>query len=435
MKITILTLGTRGDVQPYIALGAGLQGAGHNVTIATTARFGSMIMEHGLQHAPLTADFMTMMEGADGRAAISGRNMLKLLKQVKPMLRQMLDESWQAAQGSDAIIYHPKAISGPHLAEKLQIPGFLAHPVPLFAATREFPSPVLPFRDLGPLLNRWSYAINRAINGPFGGLIRTWRRDVLDLSRASNPWVRNGKPVPQLYGFSPLVLPVPGDWDASVTATGFWFLDHARTWKPDPDLVQFLADGPAPVYVGFGSMANNDAARTSQIVLEAIRRSGVRAVLATGVGGLVVDRAPENVVLLREAPHDWLFPQMAAIVHHGGAGTTAAAFRAGRPQLVCPFFGDQPFWGRRVAALGVGPDPIRQKPLSVDRLTDALTTLTTDQTMGDRAAELGVKIRAEDGVGQAVAQIEAYLARGSFVPIPDLRGEQTVLAYSEGQNY
>lgn len=418
MKILILTVGTRGDVQPYIALGLGLLHSGHDVTIATSARYNTMVTERGLRHAPLTADFMTMMESAEGKGAMSGKNLFALLKQVKPMMRQLLDESWQAAQGSDAIIYHPKALGGYHLAEKLGVPAFLAHPVPLFAATRAFPSPALPFTNLGGPLNRWSYVINKGLNGPFGSLITSWRKEVLGLPPAKNEWVRNGQPVPQLYGFSPHVLPVPFDWDETVTATGFWFLDHPATWRPDPLLVEFLAAGTAPVYVGFGSMANNNSARTTTTILEAIQRAGVRAVLATGVGGLSVDTVPDNVFLLKEAPHDWLFPQMAAIVHHGGAGTTAAAFRAGKPQLICPFFGDQPFWGRRVAAMGVGPQPIKQKKLTTDQLTQALTMLTTDRVMVARAAELGATVRAEDGVARAVEVINARLGYTPGIPDP-----------------
>ncbi len=417
MKIMILALGTRGDVQPYIALGMGLQWSGYDVTIATSARFTAMITERGLRHVPLNADFMTMMEGADGKAAVSGTHIFALLKHVRPMLSEFLDESWQAAQGADAIIYHPKAISAPHIAEKLAVPAFLAHPVPLFAATRAFPSPALPFANLGGVLNRWSYVINKAGTGPFTGLITQWRNDVLGLPPAKHAWMRAGQPVPHLYSYSPRVIPTPADWDASVTVTGYWFLDHPATWQPDPALVQFLAAGPAPVYVGFGSMANNDAPRTTQIVLQAVQRVGVRAVLATGVGGLIVDNAPDNVFLLKEAPHDWLFPHMVAIVHHGGAGTTAAAFRAGTPQLVCPFFGDQPFWGRRVAALGVGPHPIKQKQLAVAPLAQALTMLITDHMMHHRAAELGAEIRAEDGVARAVEAITARL--GATVGVMD----------------
>ena len=419
MQIMILTVGTRGDVQPYIALGMGLRASGHDVTIATSARFNAMITERGLRHAPLSADFMAMMEGPEGQAAVAGKHLFALLRRVRPMLRQLLDESWQAAQGAEAIIYHPKAMAGYHLADKLRIPAFLAHPVPLFAATRAFPTPVLPVSNLGGTLNKWSWQINKGLNGPFGGLIKTWRREVLGLPPAKNEWLLAGRPIPQLYGYSPRVLPRPADWDASVVVTGYWFLDRPPRWQPDPAVVQFLDAGPSPVYVGFGSMADASAARTTAIVLEAIAQAGVRAVLATGVGGLRAEQVPANVLMLKEAPHDWLFGRMAAIVHHGGAGTTAAAFRAGVPQLVCPFYGDQPFWGRRVAALGVGPTPIKQRTLSVEQLAHALTTLTTDPELAGRAAEVGKTIREEDGVARAVEAITARLGYDTGAPDPE----------------
>jgi sterol 3beta-glucosyltransferase len=355
-------------------------------------------------------DAMELMETPAGRAAVGGKGLLSLIRQMRPSMRKMLDEGWEAAQGADAIISNPKALSGYHVAEKLGVPLFLAHPVPVLAPTRAFAVPALPVANLGGLVNKLSYHLaTGAARGPFGRMVNAWRRDVLDLPPTRNERVLNGQPIPVLYAFSPHVIAPPTDWGNDVYVTGYWFLDHPATWHPDPKLVQFLAAGPAPVYIGFGSMASNDAARTTQIVLEAIRHTGVRVVLATGIGGLIAETAPDTVFLLREAPHDWLFPRMAAMVHHGGAGTTAAAFRAGKPQLVCPFFSDQPFWGNRVAALGVGPHPIKQKKLAVDRLTQALTTLTTDQAMQQRAAALGAHIRAEDGVARAVALINARL--------------------------
>jgi sterol 3beta-glucosyltransferase len=412
MKITIVTVGTRGDVQPYVALGMGLHAAGHAVTLATSARFEPFVAERGLRHAPLSADLMEMMETPQGKAAIAGKGLLTLIREVRPMLRQLLDQSWQAAQDAEALIYHPKILNGRAIAEKLSIPAFLAHPAPLFAATRAFPSPALPISNLGGALNKLSYRlVNAGLELPFRGLINAWRRETLGLPPARDEQLRAGQPIPQLYGYSPLVIPRPADWDDSVAVTGYWFLDRPASWQPSRDLVQFLDAGPAPVYIGFGSMAGRDAAKTTRIVLEALRRARVRAVLATGVGGLVASEGPDNVFLLDEAPHDWLFPRMAAIVHHGGAGTTAAALRAGRPQLICPFFGDQPFWGRRVAALGVGPQPIAQRTLSADRLTAAMRTLATDAALQTCAAELGAQIRAEDGVGRAVAVIDAALDR------------------------
>lgn len=414
MNIFILTVGTHGDVQPYVALGMGLKSSGHNVTIATSRRFNSFITNRGLRHVPLSVDFLEMMETPEGRAAIGGKNLFKLIRRMRPILQQTLDEEWAAAQGTDAVVYHPKAMGGYHIAEKLRVPAFIAHPVPLLSPTQEFPSPALPFGNLG-VLNRISYKpLMSAMNGPFSGVVNTWRKNVLGLPPVKNQFLRDGQLIPKLYGYSRHVVPTPVDWDDSTIVTGSWFLDRLPSWQPAEDLLAFLQAGPSPVYVGFGSMARTDAERTTTIIVEALRVANVRAVLATGVGGLVGAQLGDNIFVLKEAPHDWLFPQMAAVVHHGGAGTTAAAFRAGVPQLICPFFGDQPFWGRRTAALGVGPVPIPQKKLTVKGLTAGIRQMTGDQKMQRLAAELGVLVRAEDGVARAV---EAINQRIGYAPV------------------
>ena len=214
-----------------------------------------------------------------------------------------------------------------------------------------------------------------------------------------------GKPVPILYGYSEAVVPRPADWDETSIVTGYWFLDAPANWQPDPALVKFLQAGPPPVYIGFGSMFMNGGARKTDIVLKALKLAGQRGVLATGWGGLIADNAPEGIFVLDAVPHDWLFPQMAAIVHHGGAGTTGASLRVGKPTVICPFVGDQPFWGRRVAALGVGPAPIPQSRLTAERLADAIKQAVTDTDMRRNAATLGEAIRAEDGIGRAVEYI------------------------------
>jgi sterol 3beta-glucosyltransferase len=200
---------------------------------------------------------------------------------------------------------------------------------------------------------------------------------------------------------------MPPDWDGRSVATGYWFLDRPDDWQPPHELVEFLERDAPPVYVGFGSMPSEDAVVKTRLILEALQLSGQRGVVATGWGGLSANDLPEYVHALETAPHNWLFPRMAAVVHHGGAGTTAAGLRAGVPTVICPFFGDQPFWGRRVASLGVGPQPIAQKGLSAEKLADALLTVIGNKTMKERAAALGATIRSEDGIGRAVALIEA----------------------------
>jgi sterol 3beta-glucosyltransferase len=218
-------------------------------------------------------------------------------------------------------------------------------------------------------------------------------------------------PQPVLCGYSPSVLPVSEDLPKHVSVTGYWFLDPHPNWQPDPALTEFLRSTPKPIYIGFGSMGNPAKNQdTANIILETIARTGVRAVLSTGWSGLGTDRSlPENIFLIKDTPHRWLFPQMAAIVHHGGAGTTGAALSAGVPSLVIPHFGDQYYWGKRVAELGVGPKPIARKKLTAEQFATALSTMLHDSGMRERAASLGAKITADDGVNQAVQIIRKYI--------------------------
>ncbi|MFZ6028487.1 MAG: glycosyltransferase [Chloroflexota bacterium] len=411
MKITILTVGSRGDVQPYIALGLGLQDAGHQVRLATESGFESFVRQHGLDFAPLRADFIQLAQSSKGKAAISGKGSFSLMKEVMPMLRRMLDDAWDVSRDAQTIIYHPKAMAGYHIAEKLNVPAFLAMALPAYSPTQAFANPALGGADYGNWLNRLSYSFMlKAAVLPYKGMLDRWRRERLDLPPFKTDLLLRGRPVPKLYAYSHEVLPSPADWDAATHVTGYWFLPSPIDWLPPPDLQAFLDAGPAPVYVGFGSMASQDAERVTQTVLEAARAAGQRLVLATGWGGMGAAAASDSVFLLQAVPHDWLFPRCAAVVHHGGAGTTGTGLWAGRPTLVCPFFGDQPFWGRRVYELGVGPQPIPQKKLATESLARAISQLANDETMRRRAQALGERIRAEDGVARAVEVIHQHLS-------------------------
>jgi sterol 3beta-glucosyltransferase len=418
MNILILTVGTRGDVQPYVALGAGLRAVGHQITLATLEAFRPLASEHALGFRPLRGAFLELLETQGGKAAVAGKgNRLALLRQVMPMLRGMLDDAWAASKDAELVIFHPKALAGASIAERRAIPGILALPAPLYSPTAAFPSPILPVGNLGPLLNRLSHRAMLGLTSlSVRGLVNRWRKEVLGLPRVADELRLHGQPLLRLYGYSPAVVPTPADWDEWSVATGYWFLDQAQSWQPPRELQGFLAAGPPPVYVGFGSMPSQDAQRTTAIVLDALARAGQRAVLATGGGGLAARALPSDVYLLDAAPHDWLFPRMAAVVHHGGAGTTAAGLRAGVPTLICPFFGDQPFWGRRVAALGVGPEPIAQRRLNAAQLGRRIAAMVGDAAMRERAARLGAAIRAEDGVARAVERIEAHVARWNGAP-------------------
>ena len=420
MKILILTFGSRGDVQPYVALGKGLKARGHTVTICTCIRFSAFIADHGLKYAHAEDGILELMDGAEGRAAMEDANsifgmlktMRRLWSRVKPIMRQMFQESWEAAQAvkPDIIIYHPKAIGVVAIAEKLGARVILAMPFPMMVPTAETPSIGLPNWKLGGWYNKATYKLVHKISlWTIGKLTREWR-----VSHGLPPRICGinilhtpaGDPIPVLHGYSPAVSPRPRDWPATAHISGYWFLDRLPAWKPPKALQDFLDAGDAPVYVGFGSMSGRDPRRLTVIVVEALQQANLRGILSAGWGGLDADGLPDSILMIDSAPHDWLFPQVSAVVHHGGAGTTAAGLRAGRPTVICPFFGDQGFWGRCVHTLGVGPAPLPQKKLTVDKLAGALRAVVGDEAMRNRAELLGEQIRREYGVSNAVAVIE-----------------------------
>ncbi|MDG4770207.1 glycosyltransferase [Solwaraspora sp. WMMD792] len=424
VRVLIVTVGSRGDVQPYLALGTGLQAAGHDVTLATCARFRSFVTDHGLVYGHLGDDILQLLDSAAGRAAMedttgllgSIRTNIRLARQANPINRGLLADVWQAARQADpdVIVYHPKALAGPHVAEKLGVPAVQAVPVPMSVATGDFPMIGMPALPLGRRYNRLTYRLAGAGYRMYDGMVNTFRQETLGLARSSGAALAtrlpDGRPIPVLHAISGHVVPRPADWPGHAQLTGYWFLDDATGWQPPAELIDFLDAGDPPVYIGFGSMAGRDPRRLTRAVTAALRLANVRGVVATGWGGLDAADLPDTVLPITQAPHDWLFPRVSAVVHHGGAGTTAAALRAGRPSVICPFILDQFFWGRRVAALGAGSAPVPQSTLTGQRLAAAIRQVTTDADIQEAAAGLGRRITAEDGVASAVARIEAAAA-------------------------
>jgi sterol 3beta-glucosyltransferase len=425
MNIFIATLGSRGDVQPYVALGKGLQAAGHAVTICTSASFEPFIAGHGLRYGYMSNDLLELMDSAEGRDAIENtvgvigaiRTTMKLARRANEINRQLMRETWAAAQAAepDMVISHPKALAGTHIAERLGVPAAIALPVAVMVPTGDFPAAGLPLLPLGRAYNRLSYRAIALGYGVYDKLANEFRQATLGLPPVAGAALRlqmpGGRPIPVLHGVSDHVAPHPSDWPAHVYTTGYWFLDQRERWTPPAELQRFLDAGEPPVYVGFGSMAGRNPQRLTRIVIEALQRANVRGLIATGWGGLRAADLPDSIFAIEQAPHDWLLPRVSAVVHHGGAGTTAAGLRAGRPTVVCSFIADQPYWGQRVQALGVGPEAIPHKRLTAERLAAAIIEATTDQAMRRRAAELGERIRQEDGVGKAVAILERELGR------------------------
>jgi sterol 3beta-glucosyltransferase len=412
VRLTILTFGSRGDVQPYVALGGGLAAAGHYVRIATHVPYRDLALEQGLEFCAIDGNPAEILGSALGAGWLdAGSNPLAfvrgLLRAMEPLMHSAARQSWDACRDAEAVVVSMLGLyAGRHVAEKMRVPLLLAPYLPV-GPSGAFPSPIMCVAPgLGPVGNRLTHLLSAQLMWQLvRSAVNRVRRDVFDLPPLSLGGlageVRAGR-WPTLYGYSRHVLPRPPEWGDRVHLTGYWFLDRPAGWRPPPDLVAFLADGAPPVYVGFGSMHVHDRPATTSAVLQALAATRQRGLLLTGRGGLGGIDLPPSVHVIEPCPHDWLFPQVAAAVHHGGAGTTGAALRAGVPSVVVPFFADQPFWGWRISTLGAGPRPIPNRRLTARRLADAIRAATGDREIRRRAAELGGRIRAEDGVGRAV---------------------------------
>ncbi len=407
-KVLLITFGSRGDVQPYIALGKAIAARGATVTLCTSQSFTDGIEEHGLSVAPISIDVEAMMQSAEMEAALrtfSGK--IKAMRIGRALVSRQLDETWRVVQQlrPDLIVYHPKAATATYFARALGVPAIPSFLQPGIIPTKMLPPVLLDFPDLGPIGNRVSNAL-------FGQLLELGGRHLVSPWMKAHPELTTGgviSPVdgycpnksvmPRLHAFSSELVAKPDDWPKRDLITGAWFLDNDSA-QPDAALESFLSSGPPPVYIGFGSMRGKDPDAITRIVIDAVRLSGSRAVLATGWGGLVSAGDQDGIHFIKTVPHDWMFQRCAAVVHHGGAGTTHLCLRSGKPMLVCPVFADQPFWGKRIAALGVGPEPIKMKDMTVTKLTRALVDLRLPDYR-TAAESIGNAMRLEGGADQA----------------------------------
>lgn len=411
-KITLLSFGTRGDVQPLIALARELAAAGHEPVLAADARFEAWIRGHGVGFARLRFDLNQFLNTAEGREAMA--------TEVEPedaferFVRPMLDDCWAAAQGADALIYDTMLIAANHMAEKLGIPALMTSVAPNMSPTRAFPPLGTPKLGWGGWGNKLSYQIYRLAWRSAAKDIGRWCETTLGFrpSPWHNYWQLRGRRVPIAYNYSPRVVPRPADWPEDYWAGGYWWLDEPGE-TPAAELQAFVAAGPPPVYIGFGSMVNTAPEKFTALVLAAVRESGQRAILAGGWGGLVPADLPSTVLFVETAPHAWLFPRVSAVVCHAGAGTTAAALRHGKPVVPCPLTGDQPFWSDVLGRNGWGTAPISQQSLLArERTADlaaAMRTAVSDEAMRRRVATLAGELAQERGATAAVEFIRNHL--------------------------
>jgi sterol 3beta-glucosyltransferase len=410
MRIVLLTYGSLGDVQPFVALGAELRRAGYRVRLAAPDRFAALVAQHGLDVVGLPGDVTTIsreLAGAGGNRSL--RLMRALYRELMPLARRVILQLRAACRDADLIVHTFLLTSVGHLlAQERGIRDLSAQLFPMFAPTVHFPGMLAPTRSLGPALNYATHALATAIFRYSQRLSYAWlRRGDPSLGERPMPWPAPGRSTPLLFAFSPTLVPPPPDWGAQCYVTGAWHLPP-QAYTPPEALKRFLAAGPPPISIGLGSMLPPDARRLAEVIGEALRRTNRRCVLFHGWMKLGDAPLPESVIAIDETPHDWLFPHLAGVIHHGGAGTTHAALRSGVPSVALPFGADQPFWAARMHRLGVGPAPLPAQQLSVTALAERIAALD-DPAYRARAAAVGARVRAEDGVGTAIRLIEQQM--------------------------
>ncbi|MFF5483625.1 glycosyltransferase [Streptomyces sp. NPDC012935] len=399
-----MTAGSRGDVAPYTGLGHALSRAGHEVTLVTHRCFERLVAGSGVRFHPMPVDPRAELESERGRrlhrSATGPGKLVRVVRMARALAGQMTDDMLAAARASDVLLLAGStAPLGHAIAEGLSLPA-IDLPLQPLAPTREFGPPMLGGGSWGAVGNRVAgHGVNLAIHRVFSAAVPDARAR-LGLSRGKpRTTARTGR---VLHGYSPLVVPRPRDWRPNLEVTGYWWPYDGAAQLP-PDLREFLDAGPPPVFVGLGSATVPDPAGLSAEVVHALRRAGLRTVIQRGWGGL--EAAGDDVLTIDEVPHSALFPRMAAVIHHCGAGTTGAGLRAGVPAVPVPIQFDEGFWAARLVTLGVAPRSVSLRKLTADALTAAVREATGDPSYGRRAQALAEGLRAEDGTAAVVEAV------------------------------
>lgn len=412
-RIALATIGTRGDVQPYLALAIALKARGYSVVFGATAEFEQLIKSFDIEYHSLGASIEAFLRQSNFEKAMSQSMLINgpaLLRQGQRIVDAAARRAWLMAQGADVILLNMNVSFGIDIAEALDIPAIMLALQPL-NTTSEFPFCAYDGPDFGRTFNRITHAVTVVQQAYYDLPRNKLRRELMGLERRKRGGFfkdTKGHNLTTLYAYSPIVSPRPRDWPKTAIVTGYWQLPDNSGWEPSAEFRAFLEAGSKPVYIGFGSMPFG-AERNTRILREAMEKWGGRAVVARGWGGINPEDLPDTVFAFSNAPHDKLFKHVAGVVHHGGAGTTSAGLHAGRPTFVVPQTVDQPYWGRRVHDLGCGPVPVRLRKLTPDILANALADLTTNPEYAKNAAAVAEKLATEDGFGKAIKHVERVM--------------------------
>ena len=412
MKITILTYGSRGDVQPFLPLSLGLMAKGHSVKLAAPFRFKNLVEGYGVHFVPLAGD----PEDLSRRLNDAGYNFIKtvrvIMKHAIKIGADILRQTEEACGDSDLIIHTFTHAVGAHtIAREKNIPDIHIQTFPMFTPTDDYPNIALPDLKLRTL-NRFTHLASQKIAfwTSRSGYEQVRRRAGLPKRKLFSPFDDDPFHLRTLIlcAWSPGILPPSSDWLPNVHVTGYYFFDLNDSYQPPAELKNFLDAGKPPICISFGSMVNREAERIDQIIRVVLEKTNNCGIILSG-WGKVKNRPSNDILYLDAVSHDWLLPRCQMIIHHGGAGTTSAGLRAGILNIIVPFTADQPFWGNRVHAIGAGPKPILAKKLSVEKLTRAIAE-AEENDVRKRAQAVGQSIRGEDGVKYAVGLIEGHLS-------------------------
>lgn len=412
MNITILTYGSRGDVQPFLPLSVKLISRGHAIKLAAPARFKNLVEGYGVTFIPLPGD----PAGPIQKINDAGLNIFKMVREgfvhALEVGADVFQQSAEACKDADLIIHaFSHTVDGHTRARELNIPDIHVQTFPMYAPTGDYPNVVLPDLRIRAL-NYFTHTAGQRIVWRLSlfGFGQISRRAGLPKRKLYFPFdelkTSLRPPTPILCAWSPAFLPPSREWTANVHVTGYFFFDKTEAYNPPTELQNFLDAGAPPICISFGSMVNRDAEKIDGIIREALAKTSNRGIVLSGWGS-AHKTSSGDLLYLESAPHDWLLPRCTMLIHHGGAGTVAAGLRAGIPQVIVPFMTDQPFWARRVHAAGAAPKPILVKNLSVERLIRAITEANGD-VIRRRAQALGHAIKNENGVMRAVELIESH---------------------------
>ena len=401
MRVLMIAPGTRGDVAPMAGLGSRLIPQGFEVAIAANPAYAQVITDAGCEYRELPGDMSELVNpAAPGEKATRGvlRHYFEQLGRYMELAAQGTLTAAQAE--ADVILANSVAPYAYDVGEALGIPVIGAHLQPTEPSSAYPPVVMGSARSLGAVGNKLLGRLISASKAPYDAPAAKLRSELglPPLTRAKAESRRRRIQQPILHGFSEHIVPRPTDWHEGLSLTGYWWPAAAEGFQSSSQLVQFLADGPPPVFIGFGSAQALDA----QFMLDTARKARVRAVLQ---GVQEVDEP--DAISIGAVPHEWLFPQMAAVVHHAGAGTTAAGLRAGVPTVSVPIFTDQPFWAQRVHQLGAGPAPIPYKKLNSDLLAAAISQAVSDPAYARSAQQISGLLASEDSVAPVAAALRS----------------------------